>query len=104
MLLKQDTCDNCMALYYPKAVDQRFCQARCLRRYNARQSGRGRILVEHAMLWRLSRKGFYLTEISRLIDKWLEEDRKRLGDAYADKRLKRAEIRRDLGRVLSVDL
>jgi len=106
-LLPQETCNNCAVLFYPIRVDQRFCKPKCHRQYNTRQSARGRVLVEHAMLWRLTprdRSGCYLTEMSRLIDKWLEQDRKRMGTAYEAKRLRKAEIRRDLGRALLVDL
>lgn len=104
MPLNQEACNNCAVLFYPIRVDQRFCRPLCHRRYNTRQSARGRVLVEHAMLWRLSRKGLYLTEMSRLIDKWLEQDKKRMGTAYEAERLRKAEVRRDLGRALLVDL
>lgn len=107
MPIKQTTCNNCAIRFYPRRVDQRFCTGSCHRRYNTRQAGRGRVLVEHAMLWRLSprdKSGRYLTEMSRLIDKWLEEDRKRMGTTYMDERLRTAEVRRDLGRSLLIDL
>ncbi len=55
------------------------------------------------MLWRLSREGHYLTEISRMVDKWLQEDERRLGDAKQARRALEARARRNAGRVLHLD-
>ena len=61
------------------------------------------MVVEHAMLWRLSRDGHYLTEISRMIDKWLQEDEKRLGSVKQARRVLEARARRAEGRGLGID-
>ena len=96
-------CDNCAQRFHLKSPRQRFCKRFCHMQYNGRQANRGRILIEHAMLWRLSRNGRFLTEMSRLIDMWLAEDEKRLGKAQQARRVREARVRRDEGRPSLID-
>lgn len=96
-------CDNCGANFHSGFYSQRFCEIACGRAYRSRQSNRGRMLVEHAMLWRLSRDGHYLTEISRMVDIWLKQDEERLGSAKQARRVYEARARRNSGHVTLLD-
>lgn len=96
-------CDNCAQRFHPTKHSQRFCKRLCHMQYNGRQANRGRMLVEHAMLWRLSRDGHYLTEMSRMVDIWLKEDEKRLGGVQQARRVYEARGRREDGHAPLVD-
>lgn len=72
------TCDYCGTSYAPRKSDQRFCSGTCRKAFHRMAEVRGAAVYRHLMAWRAKPRDMReLTFISRHVDQWHEEDRKR---------------------------
>lgn len=70
-------CPECGAAFWKTRADRKFCGDRCKRDHHRRREARGTELYDFAMAWRGKRLAGGFTELCRLLDGWLAEDRER---------------------------
>ena len=71
-------CTDCGAPYWAIQPDQRFCSPVCRRHWHGRAQVRGAQVYHMLYLWRRHRgkaDGPSLSEITRVVDRWLAEDK-----------------------------
>lgn len=52
-----------------------FCSKECRQVWTNRRMQRGALLHDAALVWRRERKWHLLTKISRMVDRWVAEDK-----------------------------
>jgi predicted nucleic acid-binding Zn ribbon protein len=70
-------CRECGAPFYLLKADQAFCGVKCRQTFHKRRYERGAQLYDFAMEWRGKRLKGGFTQLCRIIDDWLREDRER---------------------------
>jgi len=70
-------CRECGLPFHPTRVDQDFCATKCRQTLHHRRSMRGVALYDFAMEWRGKRLKGGFTELCRIIDEWLRDERDR---------------------------
>lgn len=78
-------CKECGRPFYPTRRDQDYCTSKCRQTLHKRRYERGAKLYDFAMEWRGKRVRGGFTELCRIIDDWLRDER--------DRRKAHAEIR-----------
>lgn len=70
-------CAECHASYWDFDGRKRFCQAKCRQAWHHRDQARGKDLLEAGMALRRKREKGAFSELTRLLDGWIAEDRKK---------------------------
>jgi len=71
-------CKECGNPFWPSRHGQDFCpKSTCRSTFHQRRASRGTQLYDLAMEWRGKRRKGLFTELCRILDDWLYEDRER---------------------------
>ncbi len=72
-------CKECGVDFRMKREDQKFCDPAHRQKWHRRAQARGGAAIEKLIAWRVTRrsKKGALGEISRMVDQWITEDRKK---------------------------
>lgn len=73
----QQQCEWCGAVFKRYNMTNLFCSDNCRKYDYAKRARRGAELVHYAMEWRKHRTKGALTDMVRLLDYWISEDRKK---------------------------
>ena len=76
----QSRCDECFVPFQLHRAAQRFCSIPCRNAWWNRHAARGKQLVPIMARWLSEREGGWLTDSTRLLRKWRDEDQRRRED------------------------
>lgn len=68
-------CSDCGQPFWPRREDQEFCRTACRQAHHGRRKQRGLELYDLAMAFRRERRKGGFTEVCRLLDDWIRQDR-----------------------------